>query len=64
MGAEVRYRTKGIRLIQDRQGKVCGAVVQGPDGFEEISANSGCWPAEASRPMLRCAPVTSGRVGS
>lgn len=36
LGAEIRYQTKGIRLIQDKQGKVCGVVVQGPQGFEEI----------------------------
>jgi len=36
LGAEIRYQTKGIRLIQDKQGKVCGVVVQGPEGFEEI----------------------------
>ncbi|HXH10469.1 MAG TPA: FAD-dependent tricarballylate dehydrogenase TcuA [Alphaproteobacteria bacterium] len=36
LGAEIRYQTKGIRLIQDKQGKVCGVVVQGPEGFEEV----------------------------
>ena len=54
MGAEVRYQTKGIRLIQDRQGKVCGAVVQGPDGFEDISAKTvvlACGGFEANAEM-------------
>src|SRR5919206_2543313 len=40
LGAEVRYQTKGIRLIQDRKGKVCGIVAQGPEGFEEIAAKT------------------------
>jgi tricarballylate dehydrogenase len=54
MGAEVRYQTKGIRLIQDRQGKVCGAVVQGPDGFEDIAAKTvvlACGGFEANAEM-------------
>jgi tricarballylate dehydrogenase len=40
MGAEIRYQTKGIRLIQDRKGTVCGVVAQGPEGFEEITAKT------------------------
>ena len=54
MGAEVRYQTKGIRLMQDRQGKVCGVVVQGPDGFEEIAAKTvvlACGGFEANAEM-------------
>jgi tricarballylate dehydrogenase len=40
LGVEVRYQTKGVRLIQDRKGKVCGVVAQGPEGFEELSAKT------------------------
>jgi tricarballylate dehydrogenase len=40
LGVEIRYQTKGVRLIQDRQGNVCGAVAQGPEGFEEITAKT------------------------
>jgi len=40
LGAEIRYQTKGIRLIQDRKGNVCGVVAQGPEGFEEIAATT------------------------
>jgi tricarballylate dehydrogenase len=36
LGTEIRYQTKGLRLMQNAQGNVCGVVVQGPDGFEEI----------------------------
>jgi tricarballylate dehydrogenase len=54
LGAEIRYQTKGLRLIQDRQGKVCGVVVQGPDGFEEIAAKTvvlACGGFEANAEM-------------
>jgi tricarballylate dehydrogenase len=40
MGAEIRYQTKGVRLIQDNKGTVCGVVVQGPDGFAEIPSKT------------------------
>jgi tricarballylate dehydrogenase len=40
LGAEIRYQTKGIRLMQNTQGNVCGVVVQGPDGFEEIPSKT------------------------
>jgi tricarballylate dehydrogenase len=40
LGAEIRYQTKGMRLIQDKLGKVCGVVAQGPDGFEEIAGKT------------------------
>lgn len=36
LGVEVRYATKGVRLLQDQQGKVIGVTVQGPQGFEEL----------------------------
>src|SRR5215510_10773377 len=54
MGAEVRYQTKGVRLLQDRRGKVCGVVAQGPDGFEELSSHTvvlACGGFEANAEM-------------
>jgi tricarballylate dehydrogenase len=40
LGCEVRYSTGATRLIQDRQRRVTGLVVRGPDGYEEISART------------------------
>ena len=40
MGIEIRYQTKGVRLIQDNMGRVTGVAVQGPNGFEDIHARS------------------------
>ena len=40
MGAEIRYQTRGVRLLQDRKGRVSGVMAQGPGGFEDISARS------------------------
>ena len=54
LGAEIRYQTKGVRLIQDRLGKVGGVVVQGPDGFEDIMAKTvvlACGGFEANAEM-------------
>jgi tricarballylate dehydrogenase len=54
LGAEIRYQTKGVRLIQDRLGKVGGVVVQGPDGFEDITAKTvvlACGGFEANAEM-------------
>ena len=39
-GVEVRYQTKGLRLLQDRTARVTGIAVQGPQGLEDISARS------------------------
>ena len=36
LGVEVRYATKGVRLLQDKQGRVIGVTVQGPQGFEDL----------------------------
>jgi tricarballylate dehydrogenase len=47
----VRYDTAVVRLLQDRRGRVTGAGVQGPEGFEEISAKAvvlGCGGFEAN----------------
>jgi tricarballylate dehydrogenase len=54
LGVEIRYQTKGVRLIQDRLGKVSGVVVQGPDGFEDIAAKTvvlACGGFEANAEM-------------
>ena len=39
-GVEIRYRTKGIKLLQDRRGHVSGVRALGQDGFEEILAGA------------------------
>ena len=36
MGAEIRYRHRAVRLIQEPRGRISGVVAQGPDGFEEV----------------------------
>jgi len=40
LGCEIRYATGATRLIQDRQRRVTGVEVRGPDGYEEIQAKS------------------------
>jgi tricarballylate dehydrogenase len=40
MGMEIRYETKGVKLIQDQTGRVTGIKVKGPAGFEDLSAKS------------------------
>jgi tricarballylate dehydrogenase len=40
MGMEIRYDTKGVKLIQDRTGRVTGVTVKGPEGFEDLNAKS------------------------
>ncbi|PKB65506.1 MAG: tricarballylate dehydrogenase [SAR202 cluster bacterium Io17-Chloro-G3] len=35
---EIRYDTKMVGLVQDRNGKVRGVAVKGPDGFYELSS--------------------------
>ena len=39
-GVEIRYQTKGIKLLQDSKGSVSGIRAQGPDGFEDIPAKT------------------------
>ena len=36
MEVEIRYATKGVRLLQDQGGRVTGLTVQGPDGFYDV----------------------------
>src|SRR5437667_58367 len=40
LGVEIRYATKGVRLLQDRQGRVIGVTVQGPQGFEDLHSKA------------------------
>lgn len=40
MGCTVRFETGATRLIQDRQRRVTGLEVCGPDGYEEIEARA------------------------
>ena len=40
MGMEIRYETKGVKLIQDQTGRVTGVKVKGPQGFEDLYAKS------------------------
>ncbi len=40
MGMEIRYDTKGIKLLQDQQGNVIGVTVKGPQGFEDLHAKA------------------------
>jgi len=37
---EIRYATRLVRLLQDRQGSVTGVTVKGPDGYEDIDAKA------------------------
>ena len=40
MGMEVRYDTKGVKLIQDQTGRVIGVTAKGPNGFEDMHAKA------------------------
>ena len=40
MGCEIRYATGAKRLLQDRQRRITGVEVSGPDGYEEIECRS------------------------
>ena len=40
LGVEIRYRAKGVKLIQNEKGRVAGVVVQSPDGFEDVRAKA------------------------
>jgi tricarballylate dehydrogenase len=50
-GAEIRYRSAAVRLLQDRSGRVCGVTVRDPDGFHDVNARAvvlGCGGFEAN----------------
>ncbi len=36
LGVEIRYGTKGVRLLQDEMGRVTGVTAKGPQGFEDL----------------------------
>jgi tricarballylate dehydrogenase len=40
LGIEVRYDTKGVKLIQDQTGRVIGVTAKGPNGFEDMHAKA------------------------
>jgi len=40
LGMEVRYDTKGVKLIQDQTGRVIGVTAKGPSGFEDMHAKA------------------------
>ena len=40
MGANVRYSSRAVSLIQDQAGDVSGVRIKGPDGFEDIGAGA------------------------
>jgi tricarballylate dehydrogenase len=50
-GVEIRYRSRAVLLLRDRRGRVTGVTVEGPEGFEEITARAvvlGCGGFEAN----------------
>ncbi|MBT6272833.1 MAG: FAD-dependent tricarballylate dehydrogenase TcuA [Chromatiales bacterium] len=40
MGCEIRYGTGATRLIQDKQRRITGLEVRGPDGYEDIETRA------------------------
>ncbi len=40
IGCEIRYETGATRLIQDKQRRITGLEINGPDGYEEIEARA------------------------
>jgi tricarballylate dehydrogenase len=40
LGMEIRYDTKGVKLIQDQRGHVIGVTAKGPEGFEDLHAKA------------------------
>ncbi|MDO8751770.1 MAG: FAD-dependent tricarballylate dehydrogenase TcuA [Dehalococcoidia bacterium] len=53
-GVEIRYQTKAVRLLQDDRARIRGIVVQGPEGFQNIAAQSvvlACGGFEANAEM-------------
>ncbi len=54
LGVEIAYATKGVRLLQDKQGRVIGVTVQGPEGFADLHGKAvilACGGFEASSRM-------------
>ena len=40
-GAEIRYSTPAVQLVQDETGRVIGAIGEGPDGYVKVNAAKG-----------------------
>jgi len=40
LGCEIRYETAAVRLIQDKQRRIAGIEINGPDGYETIEARA------------------------
>lgn len=40
LGIDVRYATKGVRLLQDNTGRVIGVTAKGPEGFYDIHSKA------------------------
>jgi tricarballylate dehydrogenase len=54
LGLQVRYDTKGVKLLQDQQGRVIGVTAKGPQGFEDLHAKAvvlACGGFEANAEM-------------
>ncbi len=53
-GVTIRYESKGIKLLVDRQGKTSGVTMQSPQGLEDISSHAvvlACGGFEANAEM-------------
>ena len=40
LGIEIRYATKGVRLLQDNTGSIIGVTAKGPDGFVDLHSKA------------------------
>ncbi len=40
LGVEIRYATKGVRLLQDNSGRVIGVTAKGPEGFVDLHSKA------------------------
>ena len=40
LGCEIRYETAAVRLIQDKQRRITGLEVNGPDGYDSVEARA------------------------
>lgn len=62
IGCEVRYEAEAVRLLQDKDRRITGVEVRGPDGYEEIEAKAvvlACGGFE-SNPEMRARYLGSG----
>ena len=64
LGIEVRYATKGVKLLQDQMGAGQRAASAGAGGIWRILRRAPwCWQPGGSRLTRKCAAATWGRVG-